>query len=207
MPPAPRRRRVRTPEEEARSKQLRKERNHRHYIKKRGAAGNHQTAATTTQQSGEDVQDIHAVSSHPSQGDFNGDSEPHSLNATVAAFLPPESSVLQAGASPLRIPSTSTPSHASRLVALNEALLDWGYMEDRAAYSRSLDKQLRRARRADKATRTTWVNKMDEWIADGDSMVEELQDVARHDFNSTTLSVVFNVLYMIAAAEARLYFV
>ncbi|KAI0684308.1 hypothetical protein C8T65DRAFT_748776 [Cerioporus squamosus] len=106
---------------------------------------------------------------------------------------------------PVPVPATLSLGDAAQVRTLNEALLEWGYMRDSVKYQRGLDKNMRRAQRADDETRTTWMAEMDEWLAEGDELADELYKLASEEFSASILSVIFNVLYMIAAVEARLY--
>ncbi|TFK80551.1 hypothetical protein K466DRAFT_605240 [Polyporus arcularius HHB13444] len=194
----PRRCHQRTPADEARSKLLRKARNRRHYEKRKlGLTGNPLTRSTTAIPTDENrLSSVSTCSGSEVQGS----------NTSFGELMRSKSSMPQSvGSLPMLFPCTSTAIDASELVALNEALLAWGYMDDRVEYSRSLDRELRRARRASEEVRTTWINEMEEWLADGDRLAEELHDIASRELSSTLLSVIFNVLYMIAAVEARLF--
>ncbi len=102
------------------------------------------------------------------------------------------------------MPNTHNPDDATRAVALNAALLDWGYTEDFVKYQRGLDKNMRKAQRADVGLRTTWVGEMEDWLEEGESFADELYELASRELSPNLVAVSFNVLYMIAAVEARL---
>ncbi len=102
------------------------------------------------------------------------------------------------------MPNIHNSEKFARTVALNEALLDWGYTEDFVKYQRSLDKNMQKAQRADVQTRTSWMAEMRDWVAEGDKFVDTLYELASGEVTSSMLSVIFNVMYMRAAVEARL---
>ncbi|KAI1786195.1 hypothetical protein LXA43DRAFT_898449, partial [Ganoderma leucocontextum] len=117
---------------------------------------------------------------------------------------------------PLRIPMNPPDTvRINQVASLNRRLQTWGFHDNPRDYIESLAQQYRTACK-DEATLEAWTAKMEDWIVEGDSLLDAIQAFmcdgyldlhtpeGLQEIWRRITTVVFKVQYMIAAVEVHL---
>ncbi|KAI9061265.1 hypothetical protein FKP32DRAFT_1576317 [Trametes sanguinea] len=120
---------------------------------------------------------------------------------------------------PLTIPSIPLmPDTAGRqtLRELNRALARWGYTDQPRSFMAGFEADIRRAMQDGNAERLAWVYRTEEWVLQGDQILDDIQSfICTGSLSSLhpdvlsrlweeLFSVTFKVQYMMAGVEVRL---
>ncbi|TFK80227.1 hypothetical protein K466DRAFT_504264, partial [Polyporus arcularius HHB13444] len=116
---------------------------------------------------------------------------------------------------PIHIYRSPVRSYVTRLRSLNDRLVAWGYTKKTLKFGRKVGDEYSEVAASDATTQADWVAKKKSWIAEGDRILDYVEDFVSEDLLDYSAeqsmvehwknlsSVAFNVTYMMAITQAR----